>query len=113
MRLTLGRDIGLVMAKGVALGVICTVVILPSLILNFDKWVEKYKHRTVIPKLKKLSYFVSNHSVPIVVVFILFLIPFAIAQNKTEVYYTLFDSLPQDLTGIVGTNKLGEDFGKV
>ena len=111
MRLTLGRDIGLVMAKGVALGVICTVVILPSLILTFDKWVEKYKHRTVIPKLKKLSYFVSNHSVPIVVVFILFLIPFAIAQNKTEVYYTLFDSLPQDLTGIVGTNKLGEDFG--
>ena len=99
MRLTLGRDIGLVMAKGVALGVICTVVILPSLILTFDKWVEKYKHRTVIPKLKKLSYFVSNHSVPIVVIFILILIPFAIAQNKTEVYYTLFDSLPQDLTG--------------
>ena len=60
MRLTLGRDIGVVMAKGVALGVICTVVILPSLILTFDKWVEKYKHRTVIPKLKKLSYFVSN-----------------------------------------------------
>ena len=51
MRLTLGRDIGLVMAKGVALGVICTVVILPSLILTFDKWVEKYKHRTVIPRL--------------------------------------------------------------
>ena len=111
MRLTLGRDIGLVMAKGVALGVICTVVILPSLILTFDKWVEKYKHRTVIPRLTKLSYFVSKHSVPIVVVFILILIPFAIAQNKTEVYYTLFDSLPQDLTGIVGTNKLGEDFG--
>ena len=111
MRLTLGRDIGLVMAKGVALGVICTVVILPSLILTFDKWVEKYKHRTVIPRLTKLSYFVSKHSVPIVAVFILILIPFAIAQNKTSVYYTLFDSLPQDLTGIVGTNKLGEDFG--
>ena len=111
MRLTLGRDIGLVMAKGVALGVICTVVILPALILTFDKWVEKYKHRTVIPKLTKLSYFVSNHAVPIVVAFILIIIPFAIAQNKTEVYYTLFDSLPQDLTGIVGTNKLGEDFG--
>ena len=71
----------------------------------------KYKHRTVIPQLKKLSYFVSNHAVPIVVVFILIIIPFAIAQNKTTVYYTLFDSLPQDLTGIVGTNKLGEDFG--
>ena len=111
MRLTLGRDIGLVMAKGVALGVICTVVILPALILSFDRLVEKYKHRTVVPKLKKTSYFVSGHAVPIVVVFILILIPFVIAQNKTTVYYTLFDSLPQDLTGIVGTNKLGEDFG--
>ena len=111
MRLTLGRDIGIVMAKGVALGVICTVVILPALILTFDKWVEKYKHRTVIPRLTKLSYFVSKHAAPIVAVFILILIPFAIAQNKTSVYYTLFDSLPQDLTGIVGTNKLGEDFG--
>ena len=111
MRLTLGRDIGVVMAKGVALGVVCTVVVLPALILTFDKWVEKYKHRTVIPKLTKLSYFVSKHPVPIVTIFIVLLVPFAIAQNKTEVYYTLFDSLPQDLTGIVGTNKLGEDFG--
>ena len=106
-----GTDIGLVMAKGVALGVICTVVVLPALILTFDKWVEKYKHRTVIPRLTKLSYFVSKHAAPIVAIFLVLLVPFAVAQNKTEVYYTLFDSLPQDLTGIVGTNKLGEDFG--
>ena len=111
MRLTLGRDIGLVMAKGVALGVVCTITILPALILTFDKQVEKYRHRTFIPKLTKLSHFVSDHAVPIVVVFILLVVPFTIAQSKAEVYYTLFDSLPQDLTGIVGTNKLGEDFG--
>mgnify|MGYP004506454631 FL=1 len=111
MRLTLGRDIGIVMAKGVALGVICTVVILPALILTFDKWVEKYKHRTIIPQLTKTSYFVSKHAAPIVAVFLVLLVPFVAAQQKTEVYYTLFDSLPQDLTGIVGTNKLGEDFG--
>ena len=111
MSFTLGKDMGLVMAKGVALGVICTVVILPSLILTFDKWVEKYKHRTIVPKLTKLSYFVSKHAMPIVVVFLVLLVPFVVAQQKTEVYYTLFDSLPQDLTGIVGTNKLGEDFG--
>ena len=111
MQLTLGADLGIVMAKGVALGVICTVVVLPALILTFDKWVEKYKHRTVIPRLTKLSYFVSKHAAPIVAIFLVLLVPFAVAQNKTEVYYTLFDSLPQDLTGIVGTNKLGEDFG--
>ena len=98
MRLTLGRDIGVVMAKGVALGVICTIVILPALILTFDKQVEKYKHRTIVPKLTKLSYFVSKHAMPIVVVFLVLLVPFVVAQQKTEVYYTLFDSLPQDLT---------------
>lgn len=111
MRLTLGRDIGIVMAKGVALGVVCTIVVLPALILIFDKQVEKYKHRTVIPKLTKLSHFVSEHPVPIVTIFIILLVPFALAQSKTSVYYTLFDSLPQDMTGIVGTSKLGEDFG--
>ena len=94
-----------------ALGVICTIVILPALILTFDKQVEKYKHRTIVPKLTKLSYFVSKHAMPIVVIFLVLLVPFVVAQQKTEVYYTLFDSLPQDLTGIVGTNKLGEDFG--
>ena len=61
MQLTLGRDIGVVMAKGVALGVVCTIVILPALILFFDQWVEKYRHRTFIPKLTRLSYFVSGH----------------------------------------------------
>jgi predicted RND superfamily exporter protein len=111
MRLTLGRDIGLVMAKGVALGVVCTITVLPSLILTFDRPIEKHKHKVVIPQLKKASYFVSAHPVPILAVFVVLFIPFAIAQSRTSVYYTLFDSLPQDMTGIVGTKKLDEDFG--
>ena len=111
MRLTLGRDIGLVMAKGVALGVICTIVILPSLILFFDQWVEKYRHRTFMPKLTRLSHFVSKHPMPVVVVFVLLMIPFGLAQSKTDIYYNIFAALPQDMPGIVGTNKLGEDFG--
>lgn len=111
MRLTLGRDIGIVMAKGVALGVICTITILPALILTFDKAIEKHRHRAVIPQLKRVSRFVTRHPGPILAVFLLVTIPFALAQSKTDVYYTLFDSLPQDLTGIVGTNKLKDDFG--
>jgi predicted RND superfamily exporter protein len=111
MRLTLGRDIGLVMAKGVALGVICTLTILPALILCCDKWVEKYRHRVFIHPLVRISHFVSKHSGLLVTAFVLLFIPFALAKSQTEVYYTLFDSLPQDLTGIVGTAKLGEDFG--
>ena len=111
MRLTLGRDIGIVMAKGVALGVVCTITILPSLILTFDRAVEKHRHRAVIPQLKRVSGFVTRHPGPILAVFLVIMVPFTLAQSKTDVYYTLFDSLPQDLTGIVGTNKLKEDFG--
>ena len=111
MQLTLGADLGIVMAKGVALGVICTIVILPSLILFFDKWVEKYRHRTFMPRLTHLSHFVSKHPMPVVVVFVLLMIPFGLAQSKTDIYYNIFAALPQDMPGIVGTNKLGEDFG--
>lgn len=111
MRLTLGRDIGIVMAKGVALGVLCTITILPSLILTFDRAVEKHRHRAVIPQLKKVSQFVTRHPGPILAIFLVIMVPFTLAQSKTGVYYTLFDSLPQDLTGIVGTNKLKDDFG--
>ena len=99
MQLTLGADLGIVMAKGVALGVICTIVVLPSLILFFDKWVEKYRHRTFMPKLTHLSHFVSKHPMPVVVVFILLMIPFGLAQSKTDIYYNIFAALPQDKIG--------------
>lgn len=111
MRLTLGRDIGIVMAKGVFLGVLCTITVLPSLILCMKKPIEKYTHRVFIPQLTKTSHKVVAHHKVILAVFILGFIPFVFAQTKTNVYYTLFDSLPQDMTGIVGTNKLKEDFG--
>jgi hypothetical protein len=111
MRLTLGRDIGIVMAKGVALGVVCTLTILPSLILCCDKWVEKYRHRTLLRPLARTSHAVTKHPAAVIALFLVVLLPFAMAQSQTEVYYTLTDSLPQDLTGLVGTRKLGEDFG--
>lgn len=111
MRLTLGRDIGIVMAKGVFLGVLCTITILPSLILCMKKPISKYMHRVFIPQLTKTSHKVVAHHKIILAVFVVCFIPFVFAQTKTNVYYTLFDSLPQDMTGIVGTNKLKEDFG--
>ncbi len=111
MRLTLGRDIGIVMAKGVALGVACTITILPALILTFDRAVESHRHRVFIPQLTRVSRFAAQHPIPILAVFLALMIPFTLAQSKVNVYYTLFDSLPQDLTGIVGTKKLRDDFG--
>ncbi|WP_322202765.1 efflux RND transporter permease subunit [Acutalibacter intestini] len=111
MRLTLGRDIGIVMAKGVALGVVCTITVLPSLMLTFEKAMDRHRHRVLIPQLKGASHFISKHPGPVLAVFLVLMVPFILAQSKVEVYYTLFDSLPQNLTGIVGTNKLKEDFG--
>ena len=111
MRLTLGRDIGIVMAKGVLLGVVSTVTILPALILTFRRSIARHTHRTFIPKLRRTSRFVVRRYIPILAVLVLCSIPFSVAQAKTPVYYTLFDSLPQDLAGIQGTSRLKEDFG--
>ena len=111
MNILLGRDIGLVMAKGVTLGVLCTLTVLPSLILCLRGGIDRHTHPTFIPRLHRLAGFVTSHHRPILALFLVLFIPFALAQSKVEVYYKLFDSLPQDMTGIVGTKKLSEDFG--
>ena len=110
MSLTLGADIGVVMAKGVALGVVCTVTVLPALLMQFRRPIERFSHRTLIPKLPRTARFVTRFYAPLLVVFLLVVTPFALAQSKVDVYYTLFDSLPQTMDGIVGTNRLKEDF---
>ena len=110
MRLTLGRDIGIVMAKGVVLGLISTVTILPSLLLCFRRQINKHTHKTLIPKLEKTSYFIPKHYKAILAVFLCVFAVFGLAYPKVEQYYTLTDSLPDDMTGKVGTEKLKEDF---
>lgn len=111
MSLTLGADIGIVMAKGVALGVLSTLTILPAFIMYFDKIIEKHKHRVLIPNMSKVAKFVTKYPKRILAIFIVVALIFFRAQGMTNVYYTLTDSLPQDLAGIAGTNKLDEDFG--
>ena len=110
MRLTLGRDIGLVMAKGVILGVISTITILPALILCFRRQINAHTHKTLIPKLTKSSHFIVKHHKGILASFLVVLVFFALAYPRVQQYYTLTDSLPQNMTGIVGNNKLKEDF---
>lgn len=111
MTLTLGMDIGIVMAKGVALGVLSTLIILPALIIYFDRWIEKSRHPVLIPHMGGVAKFVTKHPKSILAAFVLIVIVFFRAQSLTNVYYTLTDSLPQDLTGIAGTNRLSDDFG--
>ena len=110
MRLTLGRDIGLVMAKGVVLGVLSTITILPALILVFRNKIWKWEHKPLIPKLKGASEFVTKHHKAVPVVFLCILAIFGLAYPKVEQYYTLTDSLPETMTGKVGNEKLKEDF---
>lgn len=110
MRLTLGTDIGLVMAKGVILGVICTITILPAMLLCMRKWVKHREHKTIIPRMRKVSFLVTNHPKTVIGIFVAVMVVFGLAYPKVQQYYTLSDSLPQDMTGIVGNEKLKEDF---
>lgn len=110
MKLGLGKDIGIVMAKGVVLGVLSTVTTLPALLMFFDKAIHRYTHRTVMPGFKKVSNFVVKHNKALAVFFVVLFVPFIYAQNNTEVYYNLDEALPKDLDSIVATNKLKEDY---
>lgn len=110
MTLALGKDIGLVMAKGVLLGVISTVTVLPALILIFDKPIHKFSHKTVLPEFDKVADLVTNKYKVFIVVFLVLFIPAIYGNNHTKVYYNLDESLPKDMPSIVATNKLKKQY---
>ena len=110
MRLTLGRDIGIVMAKGVVLGVATVILVLPSLVLIFDKQIAKHKHKSLMPSFDKVNSFILRHNKAIMVLFILLFIPSYYAQSHAGIYYKLDESLPRDLPSIVSNEKLKNDF---
>lgn len=110
MSFTLGMDLGVVMAKGVVFGVIGCVTILPSMILIFDRWIEKTKHRPLLPNFKKIPAFVQKYYPVILILFVLIWIPAVKGYNNTQVYYDLADTLPDDLPGSQANQKLEELF---
>ena len=110
MQLTLGKDIGVVMAKGVALGVLTVILVLPALLLIFDKPIRRHSHKTIIPSFSRINSFVVKHRVVFVVIFVLLFVPALYAQSHTQVYYKLDQSLPQDMPSIVANNKLKNDY---
>ncbi len=109
MSFTLGLDLGIVMAKGVVIGVISCVTILPSMILIFDKVIEKTKHRPLIPKID-ISDFVVKHYKLLLALFILLWIPAVYGYNHTDVYYNLDSTLPKELPGVAANEALNEHF---
>lgn len=110
MDLALGKDIGLVMAKGVMIGVICAITILPAFVLVFDKAIHKFKHKTIIPEFKKVSTLVTKHYKAFIVAFFVIMIPAFFGQANAKVYYNLDETLKPDMSSIVALNKMKDNF---
>lgn len=110
MSYELGMDMGIVMAKGVVIGVICCITVLPSMILVFDKALEKTMHKDLVPSLEKPSKFIIKHHAAFIVLFIVVLIPAVYGQINTNVYYNLTDTLPKDLNSVIANTELDEEY---
>lgn len=110
MSFTLGKDIGIVVAKGVIFGVLVCVTVLPSMILCCDKLIEKTKHKPLLPDIGRISDKVTKRYVIYVVAFVILLFPAIYGNNHTGVYYNLDESLPKNLPSVIANTKLKEDY---
>ena len=113
MNLTLGKDIGLVMAKGVLFGVICVVTVLPAIILELNSLIEKTRHKVILPKFTGVKNFVMKHHIAILVVFVLVLPVAFYGYQHTGIYYNLDKSLPSTLDSVIANTNLKEKFNMV
>lgn len=110
MTFSLGRDMGIVMAKGVIIGVLCCVTLLPALVLTFDKAIEKTTHKPLIPSLDKVSEFITKHYKVWLIIFLVMLFPAIYGNNHLQNYYNIDKSLPQTLDSNVANAKLQDTF---
>lgn len=113
MNLTLGKDIGLVMAKGVLFGLICVVTVFPAMLLLCDRWIVKTRHKVLIPSFKHIKDFTMKYYKPIFVGFLILMIPAVIGNSKVNVYYNLDKSLPKTLESVTANEELKKDFNIV
>ena len=112
MTFTLGRDLGIVMAKGVIFGVIGCVTVLPAMILILDKPLQKTKHKSLIPNMSKFAKGVTKVFPVFLIIFALLIAPAYYGYNKTnkEVYYDMGQCLPEDMEYVIANSKLSEEF---
>ena len=113
MKFGLGKDIGLVMAKGVVFGVLTVLTVYPSLLLIFDKLIQKTKHKPLIPEFKFIKPIVMKGYKWIFIVFLVLLLPAYLSQKNTEVYYKLDTSIPDDYNYSIVSKKLKEEYGLI
>lgn len=113
MSLTLGKDLGIVMAKGVLLGVITVLTLFPSLLLVFDNIIEKTTHKIFIPKFNKLNELVIKYNKVLFIAFLILLLPLYLGYRKVDVYYKMDKTLPETLNSISTNNRLRDEFNLV
>ena len=110
MTFALGRDLGIVMAKGVVIGVICCVTVLPALVLFFDKPIEKTQHKLLLSNMDKPSAFITKHYKAWTLVFLVLLFPAIYGNNHTQIYYNIAQSLPSTLDCNIANEELENTF---
>ena len=110
MRLKLGFDIGFVMAKGVAFGVVTVILVLPAILLLFEDRLERHRHRVFVPDFSRVNRYVIRRKHIFVLLFVILLVPAYLMQSKLELYYSMDKALPADLPSIEGLNRMKEDF---
>ena len=110
MTFRFGLDVGIVMMKGVALGVICCVTILPSMILMFEKLIEKTRHRPFLPTFERIPVFVQKHYKAVFVAFLLIWIPAVYGYTHIDVYYDIIQTLPKDLPSMIANKRMEDTF---
>ncbi|MCI9413082.1 MAG: MMPL family transporter [Clostridia bacterium] len=113
MNLSLGKDIGIVMAKGVLLGVVCVITVLPAMVLTFDGWIEKTRHKEIMPKFTGIQKFTMKHYKVIIILFLIILPIAFYGYRHTEVYYNLDKSLPDTLKSVEANQTLKDKFNVV
>ena len=110
MQFTLGLDIGIVMAKGVLLGLVTVLTVLPAFVLCFDALIQKTAHKSFVPRFGGLNAFVLKHKAVAAIVFVLLFVPSFLGQKSVKVYYNMVNSLPQDIASVVALEKLKDEF---
>ena len=113
MKFGLGKDIGIVMAKGVVFGVITVLTVYPSILLLFDKFIQKTKHKPIIPKFRFIKPIITKRYKWIFIIFLIMLIPAYLSQRKTEVYYNLDKSIPENYDYSIVSKKLKDEYGLI
>ena len=110
MTFALGRDLGVVMIKGVVIGVIICVTFLPALILSFEKQIEKTRHKSFIPNLDGISRWIIHHPALWIVIFLIVIYPAMRGNDSVKLYYNIDKGLPDTLDSAVANKKLSEEF---